>query len=248
LHYLADYLANGVFWNATAVLQNPFNEWFKRGFRLDAQGPTTDAWILSKRLFANGDHVGAISHLDKKCAASDLTASPRFFRQGSKDWSTKLTGDDLRALFRRVTCDEAVGHPPDETLEAASTEAPKADSLDEPVSASIMNEEAPSETGEGRQNSAAAELMTFPQREIQWRLLIVLPGTFNHNALKQRVAEIYGNEVVDVRLFPSERKTEIIVDVVSQETVCAAQGTQVEIGGCSVIPIDVTLPRVHRLA
>ena len=248
LHYLADYLANGVFWNSTAVWQNPFNEWFKRGFRLDAQGPTTDAWILSKRLFANGDHVGAISHLDKKCAASDLTASPRFFRRGSKDWSTKLTGDDLRALFRRVTCDEAVEHPPDDTLAAASTEAPKAESLDEPVSASIMNEEAPSETGEGRQDSAAAELMTFPQREIQWRLLIVLPGTFNHNALKQRVAEIYGNEVVDVRLFPSEQKTEIIVDVVSQKTVCAAQGTPVEIGGCTVIPTDVTLPRVHRLA
>lgn len=104
IHYLADYLANGIFNGQVRANQDPYRKWYDRGFLLSSVDERADSWITAVRAFANGNRIEAMLEAGRICAAPQHceTKTFQFFRRSARGWLAGVAGSDLRELFHRI--------------------------------------------------------------------------------------------------------------------------------------------------
>jgi hypothetical protein len=104
IHFLADYVSNGIFNDSIRPNMDPYRMWFDRGFVLSSATEKAGEWLSAVRAFANGDRVSALKSVHTICAspAHQETKSYHFFRRCATGWPDELTGEDLKRLFAEI--------------------------------------------------------------------------------------------------------------------------------------------------
>lgn len=101
IHFLADFLSNGIFNDNIRPSMDPYRIWFDRGFVLSSVDEGADVWLSAVRSFANGDRVGALQAIREVSATPghERTKTYHFFRRAATGWPARLTGAELKRLF-----------------------------------------------------------------------------------------------------------------------------------------------------
>lgn len=104
IHFLADFLASGIFQERVELEQAPFRIWLDRGFELSSVDQQADRWLSATRAFANGDRSGALRTVATitSQAGHQTTKTYGFFRQRAGEWPDQLTAQDLSSLFASI--------------------------------------------------------------------------------------------------------------------------------------------------
>ncbi|MCB1092389.1 MAG: hypothetical protein KDL87_12710 [Verrucomicrobiae bacterium] len=105
IHFLVDFLSNGIFNEAIRPNMDPYRIWFDRGFLLSSATEGAAEWLGAVRAFANGDRVGALKavHSIRSAPAHDeSTKTAQFFRRCAVGWPDELKAADLQRLFSEI--------------------------------------------------------------------------------------------------------------------------------------------------
>lgn len=104
IHFLADYVSNGVFNENVNPNTAPYKAWFDRGFVLSSVDEEADRWLSAVRAFANGDRVTALKIVNGLCKMPrhQQTKTYHFFHRAALGWTETLTTQDLKRLFTEV--------------------------------------------------------------------------------------------------------------------------------------------------
>lgn len=110
VHYFADYLCNFVLRRELNQFVGlaPFKSWLEKGFLLNAKDQPIDHWLDSMRMFANGDKVEALANLRLNQALTLPGRESSIIKDRTKQWKDRLSGDDMRALFKRFHPSSAI--------------------------------------------------------------------------------------------------------------------------------------------
>ena len=105
VHFLADFLSNGIFNEAIRPNVDPYRIWFDRGFLLSSATEQAGDWLLAVRAFANGDRVSALKSVHAIRGAADHADKSRtsqFFRRCATGWPDELRAADFQRLFSEI--------------------------------------------------------------------------------------------------------------------------------------------------
>lgn len=105
IHFLADFVSNGIFNQSIRPNIDPFRVWFDRGFLLSSANEKAGEWLEAVRSFANGDRVAAFSAVNRILRKDDADRTSKtfqFFRRSATGWPDQLRAEDLQRLFSEV--------------------------------------------------------------------------------------------------------------------------------------------------
>lgn len=104
IHFLGDFVSNGIFNEAIQRNQDPYRIWFQRGFLLSSASEQAGEWLQVVRAFANGDRVGAFKavHAIGKDADHSSGKTYQFFRRCATGWPEQLEAEDMQRLFAEL--------------------------------------------------------------------------------------------------------------------------------------------------
>ncbi len=104
IHFLADFLSNGIFNESIRPNMDPYRIWFDRGFLLSSASEKAGEWLEAVRAFANGDRVAAFTSVSR-IVGKDLDRTSKtyqFFRRCATGWPDQLGAEDLQRLFSEI--------------------------------------------------------------------------------------------------------------------------------------------------
>jgi len=105
IHFLVDFLSNGIFNESIRPNVDPYRIWFDRGFLLSSATEQAGEWLVAVRAFANSDRVGAIKAVQTIRSAphhAERSKTTQFFRRCATGWPDELKAADLQRLFAEV--------------------------------------------------------------------------------------------------------------------------------------------------
>jgi hypothetical protein len=105
IHFLVDFLSNGIFNDSIRPNMDPYRVWFDRGFLLSSATEEAAEWLGAVRTFANGDPVGAlkaVNALRSKPNHDSGSKTAQFFRRSATGWPDALKAADLQRLFSEI--------------------------------------------------------------------------------------------------------------------------------------------------
>lgn len=104
IHFLADFLSNGIFNESIRPNMDPYRVWFDRGFLLSSATERAGEWLGAVRAFANRDRVGAVKaiHDIMRNGGQAGGKTYQFFRRSATGWSDHLDAEDLLRLFGEI--------------------------------------------------------------------------------------------------------------------------------------------------
>jgi hypothetical protein len=224
IHYAADFLAHAV-WKSSELLSNAVVQgWFQKGFLLDGTKGPVDPWIQASRQFSNGDHCGALATLHREKAMDSVTGGLEFFRHQSKVWLRRLTGEDLRSLFRTIRpCSARVSEPARPALAVDLISRPEA-----------------------RREADT----TKSQEMVHWRAVLRCRGRHDLKRLAESVSNC--ENVPNSRLIgifqPEDTTTEFLLELGSPAELRNLLACSLLIAGIRFDVEDCTVPSRHRLS
>lgn len=105
IHFLADFLSNGIFNESIRPNMDPYRIWFDRGFLLSSANEKAGEWLGAVRSFANGDRVGALKivhSIRSELSQENDTKTAQFFRRSATGWPDALDAADFKRLFYEI--------------------------------------------------------------------------------------------------------------------------------------------------
>jgi hypothetical protein len=105
IHFLVDFLSNGIFNEAIRPNVDPYRIWFDRGFLLSSATEQAGEWLTAVRAFANGDHVAAlraVHSIRTSVQHDERSKTSQYFRRSATGWPDELKAADLQRLFAEV--------------------------------------------------------------------------------------------------------------------------------------------------